>query len=264
MAAAYKRGLQQPQIGPDLHGGGGMLMFWSHEPVAPWQDEAWLSDMRRSLRPNQYLRMIENRFVTSESQFIDMAAWDACVQASLTPSMERVPVWIGVDASTKRDSTALVAVSFDKATSCVRLVAHRVFTPTAGDPIDFEATVERTILEWRKRYVLRQVLFDPYQMQSVAQRLAKAHVPIEEYPQTIPNLTASTSALFDLIQSRTLVLLPGCGDAVGRLAGGGEREQPRMEVGQAEAGASHRRGGGPVDGLLGRCEGPRGVRLRLV
>ena len=48
MAAAYKRGLQQPQIGPDLHGGGGMLMFWSHEPVAPWQDEAWLSDMRRS------------------------------------------------------------------------------------------------------------------------------------------------------------------------------------------------------------------------
>ena len=136
MAAAYKRGLQQPQIGPDLHGGGGMLMFWSHEPVAPWQDEAWLSDMRRSLRPNQYLRMIENRFVTSESQFIDMAAWDACVQASLTPSMERVPVWIGVDASTKRDSTALVAVSFDKATSCVRLVAHRVFTPTAGDPIE--------------------------------------------------------------------------------------------------------------------------------
>ena len=134
MAAAYKRGLQQPQIGPDLHGGGGMLMFWSHEPVAPWQDEAWLSDMRRSLRPNQYLRMIENRFVTSESQFIDMAAWDACVQASLTPSMERVPVWIGVDASTKRDSTALVAVSFDKATSCVRLVAHRVFTPTAGGP----------------------------------------------------------------------------------------------------------------------------------
>jgi hypothetical protein len=213
MAAAYKRGLQQPQIGPDLHGGGGMLMFWSHEPVAPWQDEAWLSDMRRSLRPNQYLRMIENRFVTSESQFIDMAAWDACVQASLTPSMERVPVWIGVDASTKRDSTALVAVSFDKATSCVRLVAHRVFTPTAGT----RSTSRR---RWSGRSwsggsvtCCGRVLFDPYQMQSVAQRLAKAHVPIEEYPQTIPNLTASTSALFDLIKAGRwcFTRMRGCG-----------------------------------------------------
>ena len=67
--------------------------------------------MKRSLRPNQYLRMIENRFVTSESQFIDMAAWDACVVPSLTPSMERLPVWVGVDASVKRDCTALCAVT---------------------------------------------------------------------------------------------------------------------------------------------------------
>ena len=35
--------------------------------------------MRRSLRPNAYLRMIENRFVSSEETFVDMAQWDACV-----------------------------------------------------------------------------------------------------------------------------------------------------------------------------------------
>ena len=38
----YKRGLAQPQVGPDLHAGDGMLMFWTHEPIAPWQTEAWL------------------------------------------------------------------------------------------------------------------------------------------------------------------------------------------------------------------------------
>ena len=64
--------------------------------------------------------------------------------------------------ASKRDSTALVAVTFDKKTQCVRLVAHRVFTPTPGDPIDFEATVERTLLDWRKRFRAAQVLFDPY------------------------------------------------------------------------------------------------------
>ena len=31
----YKRGLTLPQVGPDLYAGDGLLMFWSHEPIAP-------------------------------------------------------------------------------------------------------------------------------------------------------------------------------------------------------------------------------------
>jgi hypothetical protein len=31
----YKRGLSLPKIGTDLYAGDGMLMFWSHEPIAP-------------------------------------------------------------------------------------------------------------------------------------------------------------------------------------------------------------------------------------
>jgi hypothetical protein len=37
----YKRGLAQPEIGPDLRAGDGVLMHWSHTPIAPWQDERW-------------------------------------------------------------------------------------------------------------------------------------------------------------------------------------------------------------------------------
>jgi hypothetical protein len=71
-------------------------MFWSHAPIAPWQTEAWLAEMRRSLRPNAYLRMIENRFVTTESTFIDMAWWDACVDPHATPIItdRMLSVWI--------------------------------------------------------------------------------------------------------------------------------------------------------------------------
>ena len=96
----YKRGMAQPQVGKDLYAGDGMLMFWSHEPVAPWQDEAWLSDMRRSLRPNQYLRMIENRVRVEREPVHRHGGWDACVVPSLTPRWGRgLPVWVGVDAS---------------------------------------------------------------------------------------------------------------------------------------------------------------------
>lgn len=43
----YKRGMSQEEIAPNLRAGDGLLMFWSHVPIAPWQTEAWLAEMRR-------------------------------------------------------------------------------------------------------------------------------------------------------------------------------------------------------------------------
>ena len=209
----YRRGLKQPQIGPNLYAGDGILMFWSHEPVAPWQTEAWLAEMRRSLRLNQFLRMIENRFVTTENAFVEPSAWDKCVDAKLghLPRNPGLSIWVGVDASIKHDSTAIVAVTWQKETQQVRLVTHRVFQPTADEPLDFEATIERTLRDWHKAYFLRKILFDPYQMQATAQRLTKAGLRIIEFAQTQANLTAASQNLFDLIQERRLVLYPDVG-----------------------------------------------------
>jgi hypothetical protein len=213
----HTRGLKQPQVGPDLYAGDGLLMFWSHTPVAPWQDQKWLDEMRRSLRPSAYQRLVLNEFASAESQFIDMSAWDQNVRPDLVPAVpdKALQIWVGVDASVKRDSTALVAVAFDKKTQSARLVQHRVFVPTPDNPINFDATVEQTLLDWRRQFSLRKVWFDPFQMAAVAQRLAKANIKIEEYPQTLPNLTAATQNLFDMIQSRSLALYP---DAAMRLA----------------------------------------------
>jgi hypothetical protein len=210
LEALYRRGMQLPEIAPNLHAGDGLLMFWSHEPVAPWQTEAWLAEMRRSLRPNAYLRMIENRFVTSESTFIDMGWYDQCVVPEMKPTFadEDLAIWVGIDASVKRDSTAVVATTWDKPSQSVRLIFHRVFQPTPEEPLDFEQTVEKTVLELKARFRLRRVLFDPFQMQASAQRLARAGVKMEEFPQTVPNLTAASQNLFELMQARTLQLYP--------------------------------------------------------
>jgi phage terminase large subunit-like protein len=45
----------------------------------------------------------------------------------------------------------------------------------------------------------------------VMQRLVRMGIPVSEYPQTVPNLTAATSNLFDLISARQLVLYPDAG-----------------------------------------------------
>ena len=206
----YKRGLEQPEIGPSLHAGDGLLMFWTHQPIAPWQDERWLSEMRRSLRPNQYLRMIENRFVATESSFIDMRAWDRCVDPRLAPLVANkvLPIYVGVDASTKHDSTAIVAVNWDRKAQMVRLVYHRVFQPSPEEPLDFEQTIETTLLDLHKRFAIRQVLFDPWQMAAVSQRLLKRGLKIEEFPQNSPNLTAASQNLYELIEAGSLAVYP--------------------------------------------------------
>lgn len=204
----YKRGLQSPKVGKDLHAGDGMLMFWSHTPIAPWQTNEWLTEMRRSLRPNQYLRMIENRFVTTESSFIDLAWWDACVDPALKPVVtdRQLPIWVGIDASVKRDSTAIVACTWDRKAQQVRLVQHRVFQPSPDQPLDFELCIEHTLLALKSRFLIKQVLFDPYQMQASAQRLKREGIKIEEFPQSVPNLTEASQNLYELIKHRNLVV----------------------------------------------------------
>jgi phage terminase large subunit-like protein len=210
LSEMYKRGMQQQQIAPDLYAGDGLLMYWTHAPVAPWQNECWLAEMRRSLRPNQFLRMVENRFVTSESSFVSMAAWDRCVNPQIgpIPSNRALAICVGVDASTKHDQTAIVATAFDKKSQVVRLVAHRVFQPTPDQPLDFEETIERTLLDLDQRFAIRKVLFDPYQLVSVAQRLLKRQVKVEEFAQSSPNLTMASQNLYELIQDQRLIVYP--------------------------------------------------------
>jgi hypothetical protein len=211
----HKRGLAQPSVGPDLHAGNGILTFWTHKPVAPWQTPAWIEQMRGQLRPNAFLRMIENRFVTSESNFVDIEWWDACTDEDARPAIadKNVPCWIGVDASVKRDSTAVVAVAWDAGK--VRLIGHRIFQPSASQPLDFEATIEKTVRDWCSRFQVRGVHYDPFQMAAVAQRLSAAGCPMREFPQSVPNLTQAGTTLFELIKGRGIIAYP---DADLRLA----------------------------------------------
>src|SRR5215469_2960460 len=81
----HKRGLAGEQIEPDLYAADGLLMYWSHSFSAPWQTEQWCEQMRGQLRPNAFLRLIENRWVTSESSFVDPDSWEACVDPHARP-----------------------------------------------------------------------------------------------------------------------------------------------------------------------------------
>jgi hypothetical protein len=126
-----------------------------------------------------------------------------------------LPVWVGVDASVKRDSTAIVACTWCDELKKARLVMHRIFQPSAAQPLDFEATVEATLTDLQKRFQVREVRYDPYQMQAVSQRLLRSGVPMVEFNQTSANLTEASTNLYELIKGRNIIVYP---DADVRLA----------------------------------------------
>ena len=195
----------------------GMLMFHTHSCLAPWQTDEWREQMREQLRPNAFLRMIENRFVSGEDNFVPMEWWDACVVKDYSPVVadKDMAVSVGLDAGYRHDYTAVVVCTYDKETKKVYLVWHKIFRPTKGKELDFEATVEATLLDLKRRFRVREVRYDPYQMVAVAQRLKKSGLRMVEFPQTVGNLTEASSNLYDLIKHKNLVVYP---DADIRLA----------------------------------------------
>ncbi len=204
-------------IAPNLRADGKLLVFWASglpdSCPAPWQNrDNWIEDQRAAYdtRPNQFARLIENVWTSTETQFINLADWDLCVDPTASPILSdpMLNVWVGLDASVSRDNSAIVAVAWDPNLRKVRLVRHRTFVPTKKNPIDFERQIEAEILDLRQRFRLRKVSFDPYQLISVSQRLARDGIPMQPLNQTSNNLTQAGNALLELVKYQNLVLYP--------------------------------------------------------
>ena len=190
-----------------------MLFAWATTPLSPWQkingsNEAWLAEQRSLTRPSQFARQFENKFVSSEVTLLTDggADWDACIKLSAPQhSNPMVPVFVGIDASTKRDSTAVVVVSGEK--DDVILRDHKIFQPTGNSPVNFQE-VEDYLLAIKKKYPLCTLVYDQYQLVSMMQRLSKWGLKVEEFIQNLQNLSAATQCLFDLIRYQRLQVYP--------------------------------------------------------
>ncbi|MDY6839243.1 MAG: terminase large subunit [Thermodesulfobacteriota bacterium] len=182
-----------------------MWFFWSEKNLASWITKEYLKTQRTRLRPNSYLRLHENKWTSSESAFIDLDDWDACVDTKHHPVImpnRSLSIVAAVDASVSGDSTAITAVA--NINDRVALVRHRKWAPKRTK-IDFEV-VEEYIRQLHRDFYLKKCLYDPYQMVSSAQRLVKDGIRMEPYNQTVSNLTAMGQNLYDLIINRILLV----------------------------------------------------------
>ena len=168
----------------------------------PGEMDAYYDEQRASLRPGTYNRLHLNQWQSSEEAFITAEQWDACVVAE-RPKNVRGKVFVGLDAATKKDCTAVVAVTPEG--DDIRLVAHKIWAPRRGRPVDLE-DVESYVLQLTKAYDVVTVEFDPYQMERSKDILRQARVPMNQLTQATTNLTAAGQTLYDLVAQRRLVL----------------------------------------------------------
>jgi phage terminase large subunit-like protein len=149
-----------------------------------------------------------NRWVTSSNPWISLEAWDACFDPNLfRESFKGRDCYAGLDLASKKDlaATAYVfpesrtdgttgyaifvdsylndlAVSDGRNASYTGWAEDGLLTVTVGDVTDF-AYIERDVIKARDVFTLRQVGFDPYQGQYMAQNLNAAGLETVEVRQ---------------------------------------------------------------------------------
>jgi phage terminase large subunit-like protein len=196
------------EIGPDLREHENLLCYWRHEPVPEMHPQWWLDQQAETLRPVQFRRLIRNEWTSSEAQFINLDDWDKCTDPELRPLLadRNLAVFAGLDCSIRGDFTALAVCTFDLKRNAVRVVTHKLFKPQGGD-ISF-AAVEQQVTEISERFELKGCYYDPYQAESMAQRLRAAGINMVAFPQTPANLEAAASNLLTLVSERNIVSYP--------------------------------------------------------
>ena len=189
------------------------FFYWEGEngtPInrMPWQTEKYLKQQEGRLRKNTYLRLHENKWVRDVTEFIDIDRYDQCVNKNLTPLLPNkdIKIWVGVDASVKGDSTAVVAVTRNG--NKVRLANYRKWQPSKENPIDLELTVEKYLIDLYRAFDLQLVLYDPFQLHRSAVTLTKKGLFMKELPQTVGNTIDFSQNFYDLIQFGNIEFYP--------------------------------------------------------
>ncbi len=179
---------------------------------------------------NSFRRLYLNQWTEQAHRWVPMAVWDACRDPNFDRSTLRGRgCYVGMDLSSTRDLTALVAVfpdddrgGFDVLAQFfvpednirTRATRDRVpyslwskdgyITSTPGNVVDYDA-VRRQLQQWAVEFDVREIAFDPWNATDLVTRLQDQDgftcVPIR---QGFASLSAPTKSLEKAVLGRTL------------------------------------------------------------
>lgn len=177
---------------------------------------------------NTFRRLFCNQWTEQASRWLQMTAWDACCQPLPAVTLRGRRCFVGMDLSSTKDLTALVAVfpdddgGFDVRAHFFmphdnireRVTRDRVpyeqwvregyLTATPGNVVDYEA-VRHLLQDWAAEFQVREIAFDPWNATDLVTRLQEQDgftcVPIR---QGFASLSAPTKSLEKAVLSQRL------------------------------------------------------------
>jgi len=178
---------------------------------------------------NTFRRLYLNQWTEQAARWIPLAAWDSCQRALDFRSLERRRCFVGLDLSSTRDLTAVVAVIpldeggafavlphffVPRDTLAQRAQRDRVpypdwardgfLTATPGPVVDYEA-VRRYLQQLATRFEVRDIAFDPWNATDLVTRLTDQDgFTCVAMRQGMASLSAPTKAVEAAILSQTL------------------------------------------------------------
>jgi phage terminase large subunit-like protein len=240
--AHAKRVHETPEIDPSF-----LPIIYEAPMDADWQDPAvWaaanpalgdfrsLEEMRIAAQrareipaqENVFRRLYLNQWTEQASRWIPLAAWNLCGGTVDRAALRGRPCYLGMDLSSTRDLTAVVAVFagdpvvvlghffLPADTARERQRADKIpldgwaregwITLTPGPAVDYEY-VRAHIKRWAAEFSVREIAFDPWNATDLVQRLSEADgftcVPMR---QGFASMSAPSKALEKYVIGRTL------------------------------------------------------------
>lgn len=197
-------------------------------PGANLRDDATLEAVTRAANPSfghttqitfyrdqlrkgeaNYRRYYLCEWIPANVLWLPFGAWDECAVTGwdFDPLL---PMIVGFDASTRRDSTAIVLIQKD-ATGLVSIKGHaweRPVEPATGKPQENwrvpKEEIKRHLRDLCEKWDVRAVAYDPWSFAWTADGLEEEGIPMVEVPQHPSRIGPATQALYELVVDREL------------------------------------------------------------
>lgn len=177
---------------------GRMLTLWNTVPRCDWQTAEYYAQESAVLTPSEMSRIHGNQWGQSESVFVPIEAWDKC-KAVIPILQPKTLLVLAVDAAVSGDCGVIVGVGRQGEITQVRYT--RIWTPPKGGQIDLEE-MKDDIARLDKEYYVIEVVYDPYQLESIMQRLRKDGVNCQAFNQGVERLIADKILHDDILARR--------------------------------------------------------------
>lgn len=197
-----RRGALTDARGPHLR-----MLEWAVSPDTPvddlraakaanpasWITRTALAGQREALPELAYRRYHLNEWVAPDGSWLPAGAWQAITGTPrFTPGE---PLWVGVDVGGERSASAVVWVNAALQVGCA------IFHGDEG-VLDCIAEVE----DLAERYLLREVVYDPWRFGQAAQELQARGVPVVQFPQTDVRMIPACDRLYRAVVERRLTV----------------------------------------------------------